>query len=191
MRFIKNFILLIVFCCLIASFFITKEKPVETSEIKTSQNIYNKKNESINEFKKDNKYIEQITYEEEIPTQVEKPTMEEDYKKEVSEKVASIISESTKEAFSKGMIGKVNLVASSYRPTEEFITIVDSYQDAFVPLDTLPETKSLCFDSNYNKYSFGIITIVENNGVKEVYECVYTSEDSGKWMYRGLADNQN
>ena len=191
MRFIKNFILLIVFCCLIASFFITKEKPVETSEIKTSQNIYNKKNESINEFKKDNKYIEQITYEEEIPTQVEKPTMEEDYKKEVSEKVASIISESTKEAFSKGMIGKVNLVASSYRPTEEFITIVDSYQDAFVPLDTLPETKSLCFDSNYNKYSFGIITIVENNSVKEVYECVYTSEDSGKWMYRGLADNQN
>ena len=116
---------------------------------------------------------------------------DEDYKKEVSEKVASVISESTKEAFSKGMIGKVNLVASSYRPTEEFITIVDSYQDAFVPLDTLPETKSLCFDSEYKKYSFGIINIVDNNGVKEVYECVYTSEDSGKWLYRGLANNQN
>ncbi len=101
--------------------------------------------------------------------------------------MAKVVSNSTKKAFLKTITG----FPSSYRPTEEFINIVNSYQGEFVPLDTLPETNNLCFDSNYQQYSFGIITIVNNNGIKEVYECVYTAENSGKWVYRGLANNQN
>ena len=94
-------------------------------------------------------------------------------------------------SFSKEMTKKANFFSSIHKPSEEFINIVESYQGEFVPLDTLPDTKALCFDSNYQAYSFGIITIVNNNGIKEVYECVYSSENTGKWKYRGLANSQD
>lgn len=192
MRFIKNFILLIVFCCLIASFFITKEKKLEKTEIKTQSKNFNiniKSNDYINkneEEKKEVNNFNKINIEKEkgIKKQIEEEYLK---TKEFSKEVAKVVSNSTKKAFLKTITG----FPSSYRPTEEFINIVNSYQGEFVPLDTLPETNNLCFDSNYQQYSFGIITIVNNNGIKEVYECVYTAENSGKWVYRGLANNQN
>tara|TARA_B100000073_G_scaffold347428_1_gene361756 strand:+ start:2857 stop:3435 length:579 start_codon:yes stop_codon:yes gene_type:complete len=192
MRFIKNFILLIVFCCLIASFFITKEKKLEKTEIKTQSKNFNiniKSNDYINKNEEEKKEVNNfnkinIEKEKEIKKQIEEEYLK---TKEFSKEVAKVVSNSTKKAFLKTITG----FPSSYRPTEEFINIVNSYQGEFVPLDTLPETNNLCFDSNYQQYSFGIITIVNNNGIKEVYECVYTAENSGKWVYRGLANNQN
>ena len=192
MRFIKNFILLIVFCCLIASFFITKEKKLEKTEIKTQSKNFNiniKSNDYINKNEEEKKEVNNfnkinIEKEKEIKKQIQEEYLK---TKEFSKEVAKVVSNSTKKAFLKTITG----FPSSYRPTEEFINIVNSYQGEFVPLDTLPETNNLCFDSNYQQYSFGIITIVNNNGIKEVYECVYTAENSGKWVYRGLANNQN
>mgnify|MGYP000321340580 FL=1 len=60
MRFIKNFILLIVFCCLIASFFITKEKKLEKTEIKTQSKNFNiniKSNDYINKNEEEKKEV--------------------------------------------------------------------------------------------------------------------------------------
>lgn len=193
MKFIKNLILLIVFCCLIASFFITKENNIKKNELKdksdTLENVKSinntiKEKLSINkEVVEDNEELIEDKNQNKEQINIELEQREIDKRKILSK----VLYDSGKTAFSKTIIG----FPSAYKPTEEFINIVNSYQGEFVPLDTLPETSNLCFDSNYQQYSFGIITIVNNNGIKEVYECVYTAENSGKWIYRGLANNQN
>ena len=104
MIFIKNFVLFIVFFCLVASFFITKEKKLEKAEIKTQSHNYNTNIESDNDTKEkeNNSNKSNIKIENKKETKTKEQIIEEYFKnKNFSKEIEKIELELTEQAFSK------------------------------------------------------------------------------------------
>jgi hypothetical protein len=76
----------------------------------------------------------------------------------------------------------------NFELSEYFISEIQSYNDNFIPLDSLPETALFCFDQYLNDYYNDFKTTVFEDDYEHTYACklLYTTDDGITSYYRWI-----